>query len=323
VQLQNGVSSSTKRTILKRLLADIRELAPDIAARAAEIEARRRIPPDLVETLRSIGVFRLFVPQSHGGLELDLPSALEIVGALSRVDGSVGWTVATGSGGDIFAALLPRQTHDQVYRNGPDVILAGSAQPVGTAEAVAGGWLINGRWPFASGCQHPDWMAGLCVMTEGGKPFRGDAGAPLVRGFFLPARDWQIEDTWYVAGLKSTGSHHIALKDKVVSATNFFDVASSEEIVRSLAAKLDHGDKGLVGNAGYRRFLATPGEDHFEIDPDRVADDARFDGLYILRTTGKLDTLSVALAYREPDLLSLAEEADQVFTIGRSRCRSL
>ena len=68
-------------TTAKRLLADIRELAPDITARAAEIEAARRIPPDLVETLRSIGVFRLFVPRSHGGLEIDLPTALEIIAA--------------------------------------------------------------------------------------------------------------------------------------------------------------------------------------------------------------------------------------------------
>ena len=60
----------------ERLLADIRELAPVITARAAEIEAGRRIPPDLVEALRSIGVFRMFVPRSHGGLELDLPTAL-------------------------------------------------------------------------------------------------------------------------------------------------------------------------------------------------------------------------------------------------------
>jgi hypothetical protein len=54
-----------------------------------------------------------------------------------------------------------------------------------------------------------------------------------------------------------------------------------------------------VGNAGYRRFLATPREEHFEIDAKRVADDARFDGLYVLRTNSKLNTLSVALAYRE------------------------
>jgi len=214
----------------KRLLANIRDLAPGITSRAAEIEAGRRMPPDLVEVLKSIGVFRIFVPQSHGGLELDLPAALEIIGALSRIDGSVGWTAMIGGGCDMFASLLPRDTYDQVYQNGPDVIIAGSAQqPAGTAEAVAGGWRVNGRWPFASGCQHADWMFGLCVMTEDGKPLPGPAGEggpPLVRGVFLPARDWQIEDTWYVAGLKGTGSHHIALRDTVVPATNLFDLVN-------------------------------------------------------------------------------------------------
>jgi alkylation response protein AidB-like acyl-CoA dehydrogenase len=209
----------------ERLLADIRDLAPDITSRVAEIEAGRRIPLDLVDTLRSIGVFRMFVPQSHGGLELDLPTALEIIGALGRIDGSVGWTAMIGSVSAIFAPLLPRETYEQVYRNGP-VIFAGSTQPAGTAEVAAGGWRVNGQWPFASGCQHADWMVGFCVMTEGGKPLRSEGGPPLVRGFFLPARDWQIEDTWYAAGLKGTGSHHIALRDTVVSAANFFDLAS-------------------------------------------------------------------------------------------------
>ena len=211
----------------ERLLADIREVAPDITLRAAEIESARRIPLDLVEMLRSIGVFRMFVPQSHGGLELDLPSALEIIGALGRIDGSVGWTAAIANGADLFAPLLPRATYDQVYEHGPDVIIAGTAQPAGTAEADAGGWRVNGRWPFASGCQHADWMFGLCVVTEGGTPVLGEAGAPLVRGFFLPAHNWQIEDTWYVAGLKGTGSHHIVLKDTVIPAANFFDLVSS------------------------------------------------------------------------------------------------
>jgi len=213
----------------ERLLADIRELATAISSRAAEIEAGRRMPPDLVEALRSIGIFRMFVPQSHGGLELDMPAALEIFGALSRIDGSVGWTAMIGGGCDMFASLLPRDTYEQVYENGPDVIIAGTVQPAGRAEAVAGGWRVNGRWPFASGCQHADWMFGLCVMTEAGKPLPGPAGEggpPLVRGVFLPAREWHIEDTWYVAGLKGTGSHHIALRDTVVPAANLFDLVN-------------------------------------------------------------------------------------------------
>jgi alkylation response protein AidB-like acyl-CoA dehydrogenase len=209
----------------ERLLADIRQLAPDLTARAAQIEAGRQLPPDLVESLRSIGAFRMFVPHSHGGLELDLPVALEIIATLCKIDGSVGWNVATCNGGHLLASWLPRQTYEELYGNGAGVI-AGSNQPVGTAEAADSGWRVNGTWPFASGCQNASWMFAICVMTEDGKPLLGPAGPPLARGFFLPARDWHIEDTWYVAGLKGTGSHHIALRNKVVPTANFFDFPS-------------------------------------------------------------------------------------------------
>jgi alkylation response protein AidB-like acyl-CoA dehydrogenase len=157
----------------ERLLADIRELAPDITACAAEIEDGRRITPDLVEALRSIGVFRIFAPESPGGLELDLPAGLDIIAALGRIDGSVGWSAMIGSTGGVFAPSLPRETYERVHQSGPDVIFAGSIQPAGTAEATAGGWLVNGRWPFASGCLHAEWMVGFCVITKDGKPLPG------------------------------------------------------------------------------------------------------------------------------------------------------
>jgi hypothetical protein len=77
------------------------------------------------------------------------------------------------------------------------------------------------------------------------------------------------------------------------------DAAAREAILHNLEGALTHGDKALVGNAGYRRFLKTPRDGHFEVDPARVAEDARFDGVYVLRTNSKLNTLSVALAYRQ------------------------
>src|SRR5258708_33798614 len=92
-----GVSSrcqeNTSETALmintaEHLLADIRELAPVITERATEIEAGGRIPPDLVEPLRSIGVFRTLLPHSHGGLELAPPKAPGIYEALVRIDGA-------------------------------------------------------------------------------------------------------------------------------------------------------------------------------------------------------------------------------------------
>src|SRR5258708_4108914 len=143
-----GVSSrcqeNTSETALmintaEHLLADIRELAPVITERATEIEAGGRIPPDLVEALRSIGVFRMLVPHSHGGLELDLPKALEIYEALSRIDGSVGWVAMIGGGCDLFAPLQPQHTHEHGYHKGPDECIYRAAPPNRGAPAGAGG----------------------------------------------------------------------------------------------------------------------------------------------------------------------------------------
>jgi hypothetical protein len=77
------------------------------------------------------------------------------------------------------------------------------------------------------------------------------------------------------------------------------DAEVREAVLRSLRASLRHGDKALVGNSAYRRYLKTPDEHHFEIDEERVAQDARYDGLYVLRTNTDLSPLAAMLRYRE------------------------
>ncbi len=218
----------------KTLLCDIQKLAPEITARASEIEAARRIPPDLVETLKAIGVFRIFVPKSHGGLELEMPATIKVLTALSKIDASIGWSAGIGAGASIFVPHVAREIYDRIYQSGPNAIIAGSMAPAGKAEAIASGWRVNGRWPFASGCTHADWFLGFCIMTKGGKALPGHAGAdgpPLIKVLVLPARKWQIEDTWHVSGLKGTGSHHICLKDTLVREENFFDYATGSPCV--------------------------------------------------------------------------------------------
>lgn len=77
------------------------------------------------------------------------------------------------------------------------------------------------------------------------------------------------------------------------------DAETREAVLTTLRNKLGQGDKALVGNSAYRRYLKTPDERRFEIDEARVAEDGRFDGLYVLRTNTRLDPLSVMLRYRE------------------------
>jgi len=210
----------------ERLLADVRALAPEIVARAGEAEASRTLPRDLVDKLRAIGVFRMFAPESHGGLELALPDILEIVSAIAAADGSAGWTVMIGVYSAPMFSRLPRATFDAIYARSPDIIQAGGVQSSGKAEIVEGGYRVSGRWQTASGCLHADWILGGCVVTKGGAPVDGPfQGRPLERQVVLPASAWTIEDTWNSLGLKGTGSHHVNLADVFVPEAQSLDFA--------------------------------------------------------------------------------------------------
>jgi Transposase DDE domain len=77
------------------------------------------------------------------------------------------------------------------------------------------------------------------------------------------------------------------------------DAADREAIVAALREQLHSGDKSLVGNKGYRRYLGGGGPDHFRIDEAKVAEDARYDGKWVLRTNTELDSADVALQYKQ------------------------
>jgi len=83
------------------------------------------------------------------------------------------------------------------------------------------------------------------------------------------------------------------------------DAADREAIVAALREQLRSGDKSLVGNKGYRRYLGGGGPDHFQIDEAKVAEDARYDGKWVLRTNTDLDSVEVALQYKR---LSMVEQ---------------
>jgi len=76
------------------------------------------------------------------------------------------------------------------------------------------------------------------------------------------------------------------------------DAADREAIVASVREKLKAGEKALIGNKGYRRYLSPTGPDHFRIDEAKIAEEARYDGKWVLRTNTELDAAEVALQYK-------------------------
>jgi alkylation response protein AidB-like acyl-CoA dehydrogenase len=207
------------------LIQRVRDLAPEIAKRAAEIENARELPADLLSELTRAGCFRMFVPKSHGGLEVDLVTGLEVLECLARADGATGWTVMIGSETPILLALLSRKRFDEIYSDGPDLIAGGAFAPRGKAERKDHGYQVTGRWAFASGCRHCNWLIGDCVVTENGKPRPGPLpGVPELRTALFPAARVEIIDTWMVNGLRGTGSNDIAVKDLFVPAEDTSDL---------------------------------------------------------------------------------------------------
>jgi hypothetical protein len=77
------------------------------------------------------------------------------------------------------------------------------------------------------------------------------------------------------------------------------DAADRAAMVAALERQLARGDKALVGNTGYRRYLKTIRDDHFAIDPDKVEEDKRFDGIFVLRTNTDLNPLEAMLCYKQ------------------------
>jgi hypothetical protein len=76
------------------------------------------------------------------------------------------------------------------------------------------------------------------------------------------------------------------------------DAADRDAIIQALQEKLKHGDKGLVGNKGYRKYLRTQGR-RFTLDESKIKAEARMDGKWVLRTNTALETAEVALKYKQ------------------------
>lgn len=205
------------------VLEAVRKLAPDVALRADEAVALRRLPLDLVAQLKRAGAFRMPMPRAWGGPEMTPRAQTEAVEILSAADPGVGWCVMIGSDSGFYSAFLEEGAARALY---PDLdhITAGLVQPAGRAVRVPGGYRVSGRWAFGSGCTHADVIVGGCLVFDGDAPVLGELGLPEWRVVMAPASSWQILDTWHTTGLAGSGSHDYTTADLFVPAEHTFSL---------------------------------------------------------------------------------------------------
>src|SRR5207237_9476567 len=130
------------------------------------------MPPALVGQLREAGLYRMVIPRSLGGLQVDTLTYLRAVGTLGEGCGSVGWNLGNGGVGQLVTLGLPDEGVEEIYGKRADTIIAGTAVPGGgQAARVEGGYRVSGRWQFGSGCQEASRMLGSCqALGDDGQP---------------------------------------------------------------------------------------------------------------------------------------------------------
>jgi 3-hydroxy-9,10-secoandrosta-1,3,5(10)-triene-9,17-dione monooxygenase len=184
-------------------------LVSTLARRAADTEQRRQLPTETVADLRAAGLFRLVQPRRFGGAELPLDQAIDIVSVLARGCASTAWVCAIYCDHSILLGKFDDAALDDVWARTPEALVSAGLLPGGMAERAPGGWRISGRWGFASGCDHADWL-----LLGSPLPLADGTIQPSL--CLVPRSEVQLEDNWHVMGLAGTGSKELVVEGTVV-----------------------------------------------------------------------------------------------------------
>ncbi|GAA4614840.1 flavin-dependent monooxygenase [Saccharopolyspora hordei] len=188
----------------------VRGLLPDLRERAQRAEELRRIPDETIADLQETGFFSLLQPERYGGYEADPVEFYTAVKLLGSACGSTGWVASILGVHPWHLALFPQQAQDEVWGEDPNTRISSSYAPMGKAKLVDGGYLLNGRWSFSSGCDHATWaFVGGPVEDAEGKPVDFCT-------YLLPLGDYRIEDVWDTVGLRGTGSNDLVVENAFV-----------------------------------------------------------------------------------------------------------
>jgi alkylation response protein AidB-like acyl-CoA dehydrogenase len=192
------------------LLARIRDLMPLIEKNAAQGEQDRRVVEESIKALTDAGAFKVGQPSRYGGYQSSVRTMLDVSAAVAEADGGTGWVVALCSVCAWLTGLLSEQAQDEVWGTNPDTRVSGVLAPSCESVKVDGGFRVTGRWFYNSGSWHSSWaILGFPVVNAEGQMV--DQGLALI-----PFTDLEIEETWFVAGMSSTGSNCLIATDAFV-----------------------------------------------------------------------------------------------------------
>jgi alkylation response protein AidB-like acyl-CoA dehydrogenase len=208
---------------VEELVARARELAPLLSKNAPISEANRRLEEETIEAVAKAGLLKVCTPKRYGGWEMNTRAMLDTSAAVAEADGGAAWVINLNNVCCWLASLFPVKAQNEVFGANPDARISGVLNPTAKTKKVSGGYQITGEWYYNSGGWHAQWaVLGLPIVDESGATV--DQGLALI-----PMSDLERVDTWFVAGMKSSGSICLKAKDVFVPEHRILSVPRAIE----------------------------------------------------------------------------------------------
>jgi indole-3-acetate monooxygenase len=213
------------------LMDTISRIAPILSEHVDEEEKMGRLSAPVVNAMRTAGFYKLYLPKSLGGLEIDPLTMTKVVEEVAHHNTAAGWSIMVANTTLVMLSRISEKGIHQIFDNNPDAFIAGTVHPPMMATRSEGGYLINGRNPLVSNVHEGQWIMVLGLVMEAGQP-KMTEGHPEILGVYMNANDCRIIDTWDVIGMHATDSNDIEVKDVFVS----------DHLVCPLIPDFDRGD---------------------------------------------------------------------------------
>lgn len=186
------------------------EFVAHLAQRAQEAEDLRMLPRATVDEFVASGFCELLVPARYGGVQAPWPAILDPVRRMAHGCASSAWTLGFYTLHNWMMALFSEEAQDEAFAERPFLAPAPLA-PTGRGVAVDGGIRLSGRWSWATGVMHGNWIivGALCDPQD-------DPGRIYPALALLPSSDARIDDVWHTDGMCATGSNDILITDAFV-----------------------------------------------------------------------------------------------------------
>ncbi|WP_162248210.1 MULTISPECIES: acyl-CoA dehydrogenase family protein [unclassified Sphingomonas] len=206
------------------LLYRARQLGPLLRERAKQCEEGRRMPPETFAAFKEAGFYRILQPKAYGGYEYWPTVFYDVVSEIARHCPSSAWALGIIGIHNWEVALMDPRAAKDLWSRDTETFYSSSYAPFGKARRVEGGYEVEGRWGWSSGCDQATWVIlGALVEMEDGEVNH--------LALLVESGDYEIDhSSWNSVGLTGSGSKDIVVRGAFVPAYRVHNISRTYQM---------------------------------------------------------------------------------------------